>query len=322
MRTLTVALAAGALVVCSPPVPRGGAHIDYLQVIRFGGITYLAQSPPGGRPLTAARLGPIVGTVKTRLTDLNDPSHQLRDGDAAYLPVGTHVYQVRGYRPQFRLSAFYQARWWIYEAFENPSAIKGADLLDIGTRVLWIGIDDPQQAGRPVGSIDSGPDVERLVDLVLHGAVDPTKRPAGATGYDLIFVMKDGTVSRRTFFVDSDMLAGGIQVPAAFAAGITAAVANPPAGPIAPAAAIPGRTYAYRLHTHCGRDWRTRFDGTYWDLLSGSDGPIGDPFQDGTMTLADPNTARFDFGQGAGAAVVIFTRHPPDQPLKPPVACG
>ena len=89
--------------------PRTGVHIDYLNVVRLGGITYLAQSPPGGRPIASGDLGPVVRPLRTRLADLNDPARLLRDGDAAYLPVGTKLHQLKGYLPRFRLSASNQA---------------------------------------------------------------------------------------------------------------------------------------------------------------------------------------------------------------------
>ena len=106
-------------------------HIDYLNVARLGGITYLAQSPPGGRPIASGDLGPVVGTVRTRLADLNDPARLLRDGNAAYPPVGTRLHQLKGCLPRFRLSASNQGQLFLFEAFENPVATRGGDMLDI-----------------------------------------------------------------------------------------------------------------------------------------------------------------------------------------------
>jgi hypothetical protein len=72
---------------------------------------------------------------------------------------------------------------------------------------------------------------------------------------------------------------------------------------------------------HCGLDWRTRFDASYGDLGSRSGGSIGDPYQDGTMTLASPTAARFDLSVSGQSKSVLFTRHPAEQPLKGPVGC-
>lgn len=113
------------LTACSTVAltPRTGVHIDYLNVVRLGGITYLAQSPPGGRPIASGDLGPVVRPLRTRLADLNDPARLLRDGDAAYLPVGTKLHQLKGYLPRFRLSASNQGQLLLFEAFENRSLV-------------------------------------------------------------------------------------------------------------------------------------------------------------------------------------------------------
>src|SRR5262249_13802579 len=177
------------------------------------------------------------------------------------------------------------------------------------------------QQNKPVGLIESPAEVDHLVGLVLSAPVDRSKQPSGPTEYDLVFVMNDGTISRRTFFVQSGSFAGGLQLPPAFGTVIASAVANARPDPTPPAAAEPGRAYPYRLYTHCGLDWRTRFDATYWDLASGPGAPIGDPYQEGTMTLIGPDIAQFTFAGDSRAQSVRFTRHPVDIPLKGPSVC-
>lgn len=78
-------------------------------------------------------------------------------------------------------------------------------------------------------------------------------------------------------------------------------------------AAERGKAYPYRLYTHCGVDYAVDFDASFWDLAdpawAGSNGNppvgIGNPYQDGTMTLLDAGHARFDFSGGT----IHFTRH-------------
>jgi len=73
-----------------------------------------------------------------------------------------------------------------------------------------------------------------------------------------------------------------------------------------------GHAYPFRLLTHCGVDFATDFDGSYWDLTDprwlkqqGITPSVGNPFQDGTMTLVDTDTARFDYPGDH----IIFRRH-------------
>src|SRR5436305_2301694 len=67
---------------------------------------------------------------------------------------------------------------------------------------------------------------------------------------------------------------------------------------------------AYQLYTHCGIKW-AKIDGTFWrarhPLSDGSGNPPagwGNPFQDGTLVLIGPTSARFD----AAAGSVTFER--------------
>ncbi len=68
-----------------------------------------------------------------------------------------------------------------------------------------------------------------------------------------------------------------------------------------------GKPYPFGLYTHCGVDWGTDFDGSFWDWTGQPQLPswLGNPVQGGTMTLIDANHARFDF-EGSS---IHFTRH-------------
>ncbi len=82
--------------------------------------------------------------------------------------------------------------------------------------------------------------------------------------------------------------------------------------PQSPAAEV-GKAYPFQLYTHCGVGFAVDFDHSFWDLADagwqGQDGNpppgIGNPYQAGTMTLVDPEHARFDFAGGS----IHFTRH-------------
>jgi hypothetical protein len=60
-----------------------------------------------------------------------------------------------------------------------------------------------------------------------------------------------------------------------------------------------GVPYQIELYTHCGIDFWTRFDGSYWDALgydNGTGNPppgLGNPFDRGTMTLLSHEEARY-----------------------------
>jgi predicted small lipoprotein YifL len=73
----------------------------------------------------------------------------------------------------------------------------------------------------------------------------------------------------------------------------------------------PDKTYQFSLYTHCGLDFATDFDGSFWDLEDREDQRrhvrnIGNPGQRGTMTLVEENRARFDY---PGGEPIYFVRH-------------
>jgi hypothetical protein len=214
------------LAACSAPLAGGSVtHIDYLQMVRVAGITYLAQPAAGGRALTPGDLGPVVGSTRVRLADYNNPSRQLQDGDATYLPRGTKLYQVNGYLPRFRLTAAYMGQWPIFESYDNPSARRGADLLDIQGKVASIEINDPAQQMRAVGVISAAAEIALLVDSIDSAPVTRAPRPRGGQEYELVFKLKDGTISARAFDVGSGWLAGALLLPPEVGQSVQAAVA-------------------------------------------------------------------------------------------------
>ena len=72
-----------------------------------------------------------------------------------------------------------------------------------------------------------------------------------------------------------------------------------------------GVPYRIEFYTHCGIDFWTRFDGSYWDAVNydnstGNPPPgLGNPYDFGTMTLLSENEAQYVSESGK---VIRFTR--------------
>jgi len=79
--------------------------------------------------------------------------------------------------------------------------------------------------------------------------------------------------------------------------------------------ADPGKAYPFQLYTHCGADYAVDFDGSFWQLSNPSEVPasLGDPAQDGTMMLINPDYTQFDFAGGS----LLFIRHKGPKYLPP-----
>src|SRR5712692_4856826 len=133
-----------------------------MNFIRFHGMSYLAVSirSQDKDGLPASQLGPVFDTVKFKLDgNVHDPNYRAKDGDSAFLEAGTQVFTVKGYKPTFRLAAHFAGHIQLYEVDTNPQAHTGADLLDIGGKVLFIGINSKQDGLTQLGALKDSREV-------------------------------------------------------------------------------------------------------------------------------------------------------------------
>jgi hypothetical protein len=203
-------------------LPQGA--LDYADFVQVGGIIYHADGRPvSGRGLREGDLGGQVAVVRCKLADhmVEDPAQRYLDGDAAYLDTGTALYAVNGYRPGFRLAARRDGELVLFEAVENPRARRWGDLLDVGGKVRWIGVNDG--SNRPLAAIRDRRQVARLVELLLGSAVG--KQVACADdGVFLAFHLDDQTATTLGYSVHFRRLDCRDPLPQAFGAAIRAAL--------------------------------------------------------------------------------------------------
>jgi hypothetical protein len=206
-------------------------QIEWVNIVQFGGIQYVASMSQVGRAPMDADVGLVFATVQFKLADnVHDPNYRLKDGDAAYLDAGTSVYRVRGYAPTFRLVARFAGRLTFYEADTNPHATTGADLLDIGGKVRSIGINSQQDGKTELGAIRDPTQVGALVAMILHAPVNPQYQESDSATYFIALYLDDGTAVTCAYWLNSGELARGIVLPSAFGAAVQHAVATPSSG--------------------------------------------------------------------------------------------
>ena len=233
---LVILLSLLGLVSCTSRSPRSSSPspqssqstpkvlIHWANFIHFGGISYIAAPASTGRSLTASDLGPVFATVTYKLQgNVHTPGYHSKDGDAAFLDVGTKVYTVKGYKPTFRLATQDNNDLTLYEADTNPHASKGGDLLDIGGKVQSIGIVSAQDGETELGAIKDPKQVAALVTLILQAPVNQNSQ-IGNQQYFITFHLVDGTVTRRAYWLDTGELVRGILLPKAFGLAIEAAL--------------------------------------------------------------------------------------------------
>jgi hypothetical protein len=208
---------AGCLLLAACGGGDGGtssAPRDYIDFVRFGGVTYYVADHGVGRPIASDDLGPRFAVVRANPPTSGPPqAYRPRDGDAAYLAVGSPVFTVKGYHPSFRLAASHRGRLRLYEAEEAAGARTGADLLDLAGKVRYLSVN----SGRfELARIKDGRRVAELVGQVLAAPVRPTDGRAQHRYCFVVFNLADRTAVRRAFFPDTGELRPGVFVPPAF----------------------------------------------------------------------------------------------------------
>ena len=193
-------------------------HIDWINFIQVNDIHYYDANNYCGRDLTSADIGQKVSEVKFKVSDnVFDPSYKTKDGDAAFLEKGTPLYSVKGYKPEFRLAAYFDGKITMYEAHYNPKAKIGEDLIDIRDKVKYIGINSEQDGITELAKIEAENTVKTMVDNVLSAdIVDQKNYDLFGTRYFIAFHLKDGTAITYSYWVNSRYLALGVECPLEF----------------------------------------------------------------------------------------------------------
>ena len=207
--------------------------IDWVPLIQFGGIHYLArwrlagQTPrEGDRDLTVEDLGREFYRIAFRGDGYVGGHYRYQDGDSTYLDPGTSVYAVKGYVPEFRLATLEEGEVRLFEADTNPLARTGEDLLDIRGKVTAIDILSEEDSAIVLGTIDEEGSVNRFVEAVLESPVDQGSRNHEGERYFLGFRLADGTSVVRSFWLESRELWRGIMTDAVVAAFVWSALSK------------------------------------------------------------------------------------------------
>jgi hypothetical protein len=197
--------------------------LDYLDFLRFGGVTYYAgDSNLVGRRPRHRDLGPVFAVVR-RNPPTDDLNYRMGDGDAAFVAAGAPVYTVRGYRPTFRLAAGHGGRLWWYEAREVPGARSGAEVLDLAGKVRYIGVNSGFDGTTELAAIMAPKRVAALVQAVLKAPFRPGQVTEGESCV-VAFHLLDRTAVTRGFHLGTGRLEPGVFVPRAFLRSVKAAL--------------------------------------------------------------------------------------------------
>ncbi|WP_249899469.1 hypothetical protein [Paenibacillus sp. PK3_47] len=182
------------------------AIIEWVDFLMINDIKYY-QNFEGTLPVSADLLGEQVGEISYMLENNACTDHVTRNGDAAFLPVGTPVYAVKGYRQEFRVAAGSK----IYEVNENAKAATMGDLLDIEGKVLKVSLDSGQD-GSHIGDFSaeaSAQFIGELLPLQNVGFEGVYKKIQSESGVFLRVHLQDGTSLRMVYYPNGNAFTAG-----------------------------------------------------------------------------------------------------------------
>ncbi|MFF2909101.1 hypothetical protein [Paenibacillus sp. NPDC057934] len=185
------------------------AIIEWLDVLMINNIKY-QRNYEGTQEVKADQVGEKVGEVAYMLSDNACSDHITVNGDAAFLPVGTDIYELKGYRPEYRLVANHS----IYEVSDNPQAQTIGDLLDIGGKISKVSIESGND-GSLIRYFD--PDAAKAFEeeLLVIKASDfkeiyaVTSRTKNEWRIFLRVHLQDGTSLRMVFYPEANAIHPG-----------------------------------------------------------------------------------------------------------------
>jgi len=190
--------------------------IDWVDFVVIGDIHYLRNYNVGNKLLEES-IDAVIGKVKFNVSNnIKDINYKVKNGDAAFLPKGTKIYKIKGYKPEFRIIVNTAGEWRIYEADSNSGAKKGEDLLDISGKVLYISINSETDGMTELVAIKGKADIDKLVNMALIAKVNQSSQEQDGQRYFIAFHLLDGSNTTRCYWIDSGELSRGILLPNEF----------------------------------------------------------------------------------------------------------
>ncbi len=177
--------------------------IDWADVLMVDDIKYQGDfTQREGEPLpeTGERLGKVTYTLDGHACS----NHKLKNGEASYVPVGTEVLAVEGYKPEFRVIA--DGR--VFQVTDNPKAETLGDLADIQGKVTGISIRSDEDDS-PLGELDAEQTTAFLDDylaLPYEREVEETAPYKRNNRVILYFHLKDGSSYHTIYTFDENII--------------------------------------------------------------------------------------------------------------------
>lgn len=179
------------------------AEISWVDVLMINDIKYEGEDE-GLSEGEALEKGQKIGEVNFRLAGNACSNHRLKNGDAAFLPVGTEIYELVGYDSSFRVVADNQ----VYQVRENKKAKTIADLLDIKGKVAKMSLESDYD-GSHISDFTEQETIhfiEDFLSLEYLGIEQVHKKIESDNRVFLRIHLKDGSSFEIVYWLDENVL--------------------------------------------------------------------------------------------------------------------
>lgn len=182
------------------------AEIEWVDFLMLDDIMY-TYNGDGTKEASAAQQGEKVGEVAYMLSDHACTDHVSKNGDAAFLPIGTPIYEMQGYRSSYRVIADGK----MYEVSRNPHAKTLGDLWDIKGKITTVSLASGMD-GSTIGDFTpeaSAIVAKELLPLAYVGFDEIYKNNDPEYGIFLRVHLKDGTSLGMVFYEKANAFTAG-----------------------------------------------------------------------------------------------------------------
>ena len=175
--------------------------IDWVDIIRWNDTDYV-NNYEVNQMKEEWPIGTELSEVKFKMDGHAGANYQMKNGDAAYLDIGTKLYEMKGYDPAFRIVA----NGKVYEVFQPEKAETIGDFLDIDGKVKRIILQSSYDLSI-VGEF-SQQRIDEFVDELLALPYDPAVFDDRGTGPRVFFgiELEDGTMTRTVYYPESKVI--------------------------------------------------------------------------------------------------------------------
>ncbi|MGG4146376.1 hypothetical protein ABEW34_25035 [Paenibacillus algorifonticola] len=190
-----------ALPEAEEPSETCNAIVEWVDFLMINGIKY-QYNYEGSEKVSDDQLGEKVGEVTYMLNDHACTDYVEKDGNAAFLPIGTEIYAIKGYKSEFRVVAFNK----VYEVMDNPKAATLGQLLDIEGKVDKVGLESAED-GSPIGDFSaeaSAQFIQELLPLQHVGFKQVYEKTKHESGIFLRVYLLDGSSFRLVYYPEGN----------------------------------------------------------------------------------------------------------------------